>query len=79
MTHLHHVPINVTPATYHLIHHLYGVITMILITYLASFTPSRLRLQLTAPDPVELHDWNVTKEQYTTAVLSALKLQDIQQ
>ena len=42
---------------------------------LTRHTPATLRRLLVAPDPVDLHDWNVKPEQYKAAVRDALAKQ----
>lgn len=45
-----------------------------LLAELSKQTPAWLRSQLINPDPVWLHDWNLTKAQYEAAVRDALRL-----
>jgi hypothetical protein len=45
-----------------------------LLSVLIEQTPTWLRNQLTSPDPVWLHDWNLTKTQYEAAVRDALRM-----
>jgi hypothetical protein len=47
-----------------------------LLTYLATLTPTQLRAQLREPDPVQMHDWNVTAHHYKAAVKVALIAKD---
>lgn len=47
----------------------------ILLSVLCLATPGALRQQLIEPDPVVLHDWNISKEQYVGLVRQALEQQ----
>lgn len=49
---------------------------MSLLSHLATLTPTQLRAQLRDPDPVQLHDWNVTADHYKAAVKVALIAKD---
>lgn len=49
---------------------------MSLLTHLQSLTPTQLRAQLREPDPVELHDWNVTVHDYRASIRLVLIAKD---
>ena len=49
---------------------------MSLLLHLSTLTPTQLRGQLREPDPVQLHDWNVTADHYKAAVKVALIAKD---
>lgn len=49
---------------------------MTLHTHLATLTPAQLRNQLREPDPVQLHDWNVSEHGYKAAVRLAIIAKD---
>jgi hypothetical protein len=48
---------------------------MTLTISLTRHTPATLRRLLVAPDPVDLHDWNLTPDAYKAAVRDALAKQ----
>jgi hypothetical protein len=47
----------------------------ILLRVLCEQSPGYLRQQLIEPDPVVLHNWNISKEQYVGLVRQALEQQ----
>ncbi len=47
----------------------------VLLSVLCLATPGALRRQLTEPDPVMLHDWNIGKDAYVALVRLALTQQ----
>lgn len=49
---------------------------MSLLTHLATLTPTQLRAQLSDPDPVQLHDWNVTVHDYRASIRLVLIAKD---
>lgn len=50
-------------------------VTNMLLKALCFETPGYLRRQLTEPDPVMLHDWNIGKDAYVALVQLALTQQ----
>lgn len=58
-------------------HRLHGTAIMnrVLLNELTQQSPTWLRRQLTEPDPVWLHDWNVSRDVYERAVRYALTVQ----
>ncbi len=49
---------------------------MTLLTHLQSLTPTQLRAQLREPDPVQLHDWNVSIHAYKASIRLVLIAKD---
>jgi hypothetical protein len=51
-------------------------LAMTLVTQLSSMTPGQLRAKLSDPDPIQLHDWHITAEDYRASIRLVLIIDD---